>query len=195
MPLHPVFKKKITVLFFLVCCLAGNRLSAQSFMHGYGATISVLSAPDITLSQTNVCYFPRYNFVENENSSVSIGMPVGIGIGISSNTYGNDAGVAFAFDVPAVIDYNIGCKSTPDNDRNFGGYFGAGFGYYKVFISQSAYSDFTGATYGPMARAGVRFSSSNESWKGHGVTVGMFYKKGLEKLKFTTIGFNVLVDL
>lgn len=184
-------------IFMLSCLLSAGcfSLNAQSLMHGIGATISVLSGSGITLEQTNLCYFPRYNFVEHDNSSISVGMPLGAGIGVSSNTYGNDAGLAFSFDIPAVIDYNIGCKSTPDNDRNFGGYFGAGFGYYKVFITKSSFSDFTGSSYGPMARAGVRFSSSNESWKGHGITVGMFYKKGLEKLKFSTVGFNVLIDL
>jgi len=195
MLLNRAFKTRINFVLTVFCCFSANNLIAQNFMHGYGATISVLSAPGITLSQTNLCYFPRYNFIENENSSVSVGMPIGAGIGISNNSYGDDAGIAFAFDLPAVIDYNIGCKSTPDNDHNFGGYFGAGFGYYKVFISQSSYSDFTGATYGPMARAGVRFSSSNEGWNGLGITIGMFYKKGLEKLKFNTVGFNILIDM
>ena len=81
-------------------------------MHVYGATISVLtgkvktnfSTSNYTLEQTNFTYFPRFNFVEAENSSVSIGKPVGIGIGIgiASNTIGNDAGIAFAYDLPVV---------------------------------------------------------------------------------------------
>ncbi len=172
-------------------------------MHSYGATISVLtgkvntgfSTSSFTLQQTNLTYFPRYNFIESDNSSVSVGAPVGIGIGIASNTNGNDAGVAFAYDLPIVIDYNIGCKSTRENEQTFGGYFGLGFGYYKVNISQSSYSDFKGATYGPLVRAGVRIGSSNESWNGHAITIGLFYKKGMEKDKLTTIGFNVLLDL
>lgn len=174
-------------------------------MHGFGTTISVLYgritnpyssySSSFTLAQTNLTYFPRYNFVENENSSISIGFPVGIGIGIASNTSGNDAGISFAYDLPAVIDYNIGCKSTSENEKTFGGYFGVGFGYYKVSISGSQYSDFKGATYGPLFRGGVRIGSSNESWNGHALTIGMFYKKGIEKDKLTTIGFNVLVDL
>jgi len=89
----------------------------------------------------------------------------------------------------------MGCKSTSDNDNNFGGYVGLGFGYYKVSISQSSYSNFSGASYGPIVRGGIRFGSANESWNGHGVTVGVFYKKGLEKDKLNTFGFNVLLDL
>ena len=194
--------KKISVLLLALVLLISNS-NAQKLMHSYGATISILtgkvktpySSSSYTLEQTNITYFPRYNFTENENSSLSIGAPVGIGIGIATNTSGSDAGVAFAYDLPVVIDYNIGCKSTRENEKNFGGYFGLGFGYYKVSISQSQYSDYKGETYGPLVRAGVRFGSANESWKGHAVSVGLFYKKGMEKDKLTTIGFNVLVDL
>ncbi len=117
-------------------------------MHSYGATISVISGSGITLSQTSVCYFPRYTFAEAENTSFSVGLPVALGIGISNNAYG-DAGVAFAYDLPAVVDYNVGCKSSADNEATFGGYLGLGFGYYKINISKSAYSNFSGATYGP----------------------------------------------
>jgi hypothetical protein len=195
-------QKKTSLLFFICFVLIAD-IKAQGFMHGYGATISVLtgkvktsgSTSNYALQQTTLTYFPRYNFIENENSSISIGAPVGIGIGIATNTYGDDAGIAFAYDLPIVLDYNIGCKSTPDNENNFGGYFGLGFGYYKVTISKSQYSDFKGATYGPIFRGGVRIGSEKESWKGHGLTIGVYYKKGLEKDKLTTIGFNVLLDI
>lgn len=167
-------------------------------MHSFGATISILtgtvtgpgSSSDLTMSQTNLTYFPRYNFIENENSSVSIGLPVGIGVGIVTSTFGDDAGISFAYDLPVVVDYNIGCRSTMENDKNFGGYLGVGFGYYKVSISQSQYSDFSGATYGPMFRGGLRFREYE-----HAITVGLFFKKGLEKNKLTSFGFNVLYDL
>ena len=54
-------------------------------MHGFGVTISALtgtvtspgSKSSLALSQTNLTYFPRYNFIENDNSSVSIGLPIG----------------------------------------------------------------------------------------------------------------------
>jgi hypothetical protein len=45
-----------------------------------------------------------------------------------------------------------------------------------------------------MVRGGVRIGSANESWGDHGLTVGVFYKKGLEKDKLHTLGFNVLYD-
>ncbi|MEP7372684.1 MAG: hypothetical protein ABI675_04795 [Chitinophagaceae bacterium] len=194
--------KKTSLLLFISFFVIAD-INTQRFMQGYGATISVLtgkvrtsgSTYNYALQQTTLTYFPRYNFIENENSSVSIGAPVGIGIGIATNTYGDDAGIAFAYDLPVVLDYNIGCKSTIDNEQTFGGYLGLGFGYYKVSISNSQYSDFKGATYGPIFRGGVRIGSAKESWKGHGLTIGVYYKKGLEKDKLTTIGFNVLLDV
>jgi hypothetical protein len=191
----------ITFVFILTITL---RSSAQQLMHSFGLTISVLqgtlqegagSSESFAVEQNNLTYFPRFNFVENENSSISVGAPIGIGIGITTNTYGNDAGVLFSYDLPLVIDYNIGCKSTMENDRNFGGYFGVGFGYNKVTISESSYSDFNGSSYGPLFRAGFRFGSSREGWNGHGLTAGAYYKIGIDKNKLTTIGFNVLYDL
>jgi hypothetical protein len=153
------------------------------------------NSESISLTESNLTWFPRFNFVENENSSISIGAPIGVGIGITTNTYGGDAGVQFSYDLPVVLDYNIGCKSTSDNTATFGGYFGVGFGYNKVNISESSYSDFNGSSYGPLFRAGCRIGSSKESWNGHGVTVGVYYKIGLESNKLHTIGFNVLYDL
>lgn len=176
---------------------ANRELSSSRFMHGLGATLSMLFGKDefsnsFSIAQTNFCYFPRINVLQGESSSFSIGAPVGIGVGIASNTIGGDAGVAFAYDLPIVLDYNFGCKATKNVLKNFGGYVGAGFGYYHVSISQSSFSDFSGGTYGPMGRAGIRFAK--EHWNGKAVTIGLFYKKGLEDAKLQTIGTNVLVD-
>jgi hypothetical protein len=181
------------------------RASAQQLMHSFGLTLSVLqgtlnegpgNSESFGVEQNNFTYFPRFNFIENENSSFSIGAPIGIGIGIVTNTYGNDAGVIFSYDLPLVIDYNIGCKSTMANESNFGGYFGVGFGYNKINISESSYSNFDGSSYGPLFRAGFRFGSSNESWNGHGLTAGAYYKIGIgSQNNLHTIGFNILYDL
>jgi hypothetical protein len=195
---------KLVWITFVFILTITSRSSAQQLMHSFGLTISVLqgtlqegagSSESFAVEQNNLTYFPRFNFVENENSSISVGAPIGIGIGITTNTYGNDAGVLFSYDLPLVIDYNIGCKSTMENDKNFGGYFGVGFGYNKVTISESSYSDFNGSSYGPLFRAGFRFGSSREGWNGHGLTAGAYYKIGIDKNKLTTIGFNVLYDL
>jgi hypothetical protein len=43
-----------------------------------------------------------------------------------------------------------------------------------------------------MGRAGIRFSK--DDWNGKAVTIGLFYKRGMEDAKLQTIGFNVLAD-
>ena len=83
----------------IVLCVYSPSLFAQHFMHSAGATISAITgtvqipggSESFGLSQTNLTYFPRYNFVENENSSISVGAPIGLGIAVVNNTGGNDA--------------------------------------------------------------------------------------------------------
>lgn len=190
--------------FSLMLLLFGSfqSLTAQSLMHSFGITTSIMQGKTSAYDQSNFSlrqmyfsYFPRYNFVENDNSSISIGAPVGIGFGGARNTYAGDIGLAFAYDLPLVIDYNIGCKSTYENDQTFGGYLGAGFGYNYVSISGSSHSDFKGSSYGPIFRAGVRIGSVQESWAGHGITIGLFYKKDLQENPFNSFGVNVYYDL
>lgn len=192
--------KKSILLVCLILALGVSNSMAQLY-HSFGANISILSWNESqsssnrsTLMQTSFTYFPRLNILERDNSSVSVGVPLSLGIGIASEAYG-DAGVVFAFDIPVVLDYNFGLRSNMDNENNFGGYLGAGFGYNRVSISESSYSDFNGSSYGPLFRGGVRIGSSNENWGGHGITVGVYYKIGLEKSKMTGFGFNVLYDL
>jgi hypothetical protein len=186
----------------VLICFCNFSVQSQNLMHSYGAVISDVSkkkdpaggaAP--SLLQTSLCYFPRYNFIENENSSLSVGMPVSIGIGLASSTMGDDVGISFAYDIPVVLDYNLGCKSTPDNESTFGGFFGLGFGYNHFAVSQSQYSNLKGNSYGPIFRTGVRFGSNKDSWKGQGITISFFYKPGLETGKWRTFGSHVLLDL
>ncbi len=190
--------KKNCFLLFAFSCFS-SVLFAQNFMHSVGATISAIvgdvktnnGSESFGLSQTNFTYFPRYNFIENQNSSLSVGAPLGIGIAIVRSTIGDDAGISFAYDIPVVVDFNIGCKSTPDNENSFGGYLGAGFGYYKINISNSSYLNYSGATYGPLLRGGFRFRLPSDS---HPISIGMYYKSGMESDKLKTFGFNVLYD-
>lgn len=171
-------------------------------MQSLGITISALSgtiknqygSADFGIEQIDFTYFPRYNFIENENSSVSIGLPLSAGVGIVRES-ANPGEVAFSYDLPAALDYNIGFKSTTNNDHTFGIYFGAGFGFNQVTITKTSNLGYNGISYGPLFRAGVRIGSQNESWQGNGLTIGIFYKKGMEKEKMDSFGFNVLVDL
>lgn len=188
--------KKMILLSFLSFSII-TKIYAQSFMHGIGANISVLTAKintpsdqyTFTMAVTHFSYFPRFTLTESENSSVSIGSPLGAGVGFLSSG-GETGGIAWGFELPLAVDYNIGCKSTPDNENTFGGYFGAGFSYlYTGWTDGNETSKAN--TYGPLARTGVRFASSQSDWS---VTIGLFFKYGLEKEKYKTFGFNIIAD-
>jgi hypothetical protein len=190
---------KRTILILVLCYFITEKNFAQSFMHGIGANVSVINAKintqndkyTFTMMVTHFSYFPRLNISESENRSFSVGFPLGAGIGILNNGQGNGSGIAWGVDLPVAADYNLGCGSTPENEDRFGGYFGAGFGYLYTGWSDGSGSS-KAITYGPLARAGIRFSSSRASWR---VTVGIFYKIGLESEKYKTFGFNVISEL
>lgn len=188
--------RKILSLFILACFF-NQVILAQRVMHSIGASSALLFGritnfeSTFILSQNNINYFPRFNFIQHKNSSVSIGFPVGIGIGITSSF--DDQGMYFGYDLPVVLDYNTGFKSSVKTGKTMGSYFGIGFGYSHVSISQSLYSNFRGESYGPLLRAGIRFGLPE--WNGQGFTIGAFYKKGLEKGRLNTIGVNVFYDL
>jgi len=168
---------------------------SQGLMHSVGGTLSFTQARGTentaaySIFHRSFTYYPRYNVLANERSSLSIGAPLSIGFGTASSM--TDAGLMFSYDLPLVIDFNLGARSTPENEKNFGGYIGAGFGYSKIKVSESMYSDFTGTSYGPMVRGGIRFLI--DGWS-QGISVGGFYKKGLEKEKLRYFGMNLLCD-
>ena len=185
---------KHRILSLLLLCFFINISNAQSYMRGIGANISILTAKintpsekyDFAMAVTHFSYTPRFTISESENSSVSICFPLGIGVGILSSA-GGASGIAWGADAPVAIDYNMGNMSTPDNEKGFGWYFGAGFGY--MYTGYSDYGDVSNIhTYGPIGRLGIRFGSNYHT------TVGLFYKQGIEKDKYKTFGFNVLLE-
>lgn len=193
------------LFFFILVILPGMTISAQSLRHSFGENISVMFGTihedqyyrqDLTLIQSNLSYFPRVTFMESEKSSLSVGVPFGIGFGMYSqmDETSNDDGIYFSFDVPLVLDYNIGCNSSRENEDNFGGFFGVGFGYQKVSISQTESGDYDGGNYGPLVRGGIRFRGSSR-WGSKSITISSFYKMGLEKEKLNTIGISAYFDL
>ncbi len=185
-----------------IVLLLSTKISAQSLMHSLGTTSSVIfgrintpsTSYSFSLRQANVSYFPRYSLTESDNSSITIGAPVGIGVGLITNTYSSEVKPYFSFELPVVIDYNIGLKSTPDNDRRSGFYVGAGFSYYNISLGSNVATGFDGKTYGPLGRLGMRFDITGNGSSKKAVAVGLFYKAGLETTKLSTIGINLFVD-
>ena len=71
------------VLFFTTVTALG-----QSFMHGAGLTIFVVSPRngDVSVGE-GFTYYPRINFIETEGLSLSAGIPLSVGLTISSSYY------------------------------------------------------------------------------------------------------------
>lgn len=196
-------KQKFFLLFFIIvskCSLA------QKIMHSYGTTIENLvgyvtkrgTTSQIYITQLYGTYFPRYNFVEMSKSSLSIGLPLSIGVALANVDNGEDFGVVFAYDLPIVLDFNFGFKAiAEDTDgKRLGGYIGAGFGYNKISISKTSNSNFTGVSYGPLFRTGIRFGNKKDaSWGNKAIEINFYFKPGLEKEKYTSFGSAILLNL
>lgn len=198
--------KKLFIAVILLTCLGGSAAMAQTFMHSLGASIMFGNGKSIddgsggsitpTIGLNALTYYPRINLVESDNSSISVGIPLSLGFQGSVNSQ-TGSSIAFGYDLPLAVDYNIGHKSTLDNESGFGGYVGAGFGYTHTSVSVN--SDFLGSysatanSYGPLVRAGIRFGIPLGE-KEYSYTVGGFYKFGLEKDGYKTIGINILWD-
>ena len=135
-------------------------------------------------------YFPRINFETGDNASFSVGVPIALGAGIASDANNENSGVYFSYDFSAMADYNIGEGSTETTEKRFGYFFGGGFGYGHVNFALSSDLEKINS-YGPLIHAGARFKIGNMG----GITTGLYYKFGLEPMKFTTFGIQVLADL
>jgi hypothetical protein len=180
---------------FLVFAIFSVSAKSQSFMGSYGGTFSIFQGKETETNsykamifQTYGTFFARYNLSEGENSSLSLGIPLSAGIGLVNN----DDGAGFSVDVPLMGDYNFGCDAIPESEKGLGGFFGAGFGYTYTSVS-SSYGSVNLSSYGPMIHAGVRLIVSQKF--SQSMTFGLYYKLGIERLKYRTMGFNFLVDL
>ena len=196
-------KQKLLCLGFI---LFVNYGMAQKIMHSYGGTIENLvgdvtvrgTTSQIYITQLYGTYFPRYNIVEKPKSSLSVGLPLSLGIALADVSDGEDYGLAFGFDIPVVMDFNFGFKATSEatDGKKLGGYVGVGFGYNKIVISKTSNSNFTGVSYGPIFRTGIRFGKKEDkSWGNKAVEVNFYFKPGLEKEKYTSFGSAVLLNL
>lgn len=190
--------KKIFISLFslLFIKVTGN---SQTFMHGLGATVNVMTAKidnpseqyTATVSFTNLTYMPRFIFGEKESSSFSLGFPVSAGVGFGSDVFG-DSHIYYGGELPLVFDFNKGRKSSPDNEDSFGWYIGTGFSYTFTNWTTGGSTDRLNS-YGPVVRFGVRFGGGSNRPE-RATTVGLSFKPGLEDTKFKTFGIAALME-
>jgi hypothetical protein len=173
----------------------------QEFMQSAGVAFSIMNTQisnqyekySSTLEFANLTYFPRYIFIESKNTSFSGGIPIGVGLGFASSGAGGSDGVYWGIDLPAVFDYNIGRRSTSNNDSKFGTYFGAGFGYAFTNWSDGSSAQHVNS-YGPLIRSGIRFGVGDEQHPDWALSIGISFKYGLEAQNYKTYGISVMID-
>ncbi|MDB5209750.1 MAG: hypothetical protein JWQ30_577 [Sediminibacterium sp.] len=199
--------KKLCLL--VIFYLSVSHLSAQKFMHGLGSTASLIKLQDVyeydpsfytshgpvSFIHLGVTYFPRYLFPAGGSASFDIGIPLSLGIGVNLNSDSKklNSGLAMSYELPLVVDYNMGSIRSPENDKETGLYFGLGYSF--SYINPSTRFVFNGATQGPLVRAGIRFDVSPTLEKQKPASLGFFFKTGSSSIKFSTIGLNLMFDL
>jgi hypothetical protein len=174
---------------------------SQSFMQGAGVAIFVAnvnnSDPAVVAGLT---YSPRFNFVEMENMSVSVGVPLTVGVsGYYNSMDDENSSLSFMVNVPLMINLNVGAGSTKENERRFGFFVGAGFGYHlgsfttnttdgygDEFSSYSAKS-----SYGPAANAGVRIAVGSHH---KNIEIRLSYLKGIDVNSVNAYGVATLFN-
>lgn len=190
------------VLFFTTVTVLG-----QSFMHGAGLTIFVVSPRngDVSFGE-GFTYFPRFNFVETEALSVSAGIPLTVGLTVTSSFYyssnggyDDDGSVGFVVNAPFIINLNIGRGSTMDNTDKMGYFVGGGYGFHHgdfIMMETDSYG-YTNEVfkstniYGPAANAGFRIGVGR---KHRNIEVRFSYMKGMNENKPDIFGGGALFN-
>jgi hypothetical protein len=191
-------------LFFLVILFFSFSISfSQSFMHGAGVVIFVGTVTGgVTTVNGGITYSPRINFLEMENSSLSIGIPLSAGISgdYYTDTYGGSENtLSFMLDVPLILNYNIGCGSSKENESRFGFFVGGGFGYRTSSYNENVddgygdtYQDGVKvSTFGPVGNAGVRIAVGRHK---KNIEIKLSFMKGLDNSSANTYGVHTLFN-
>ena len=179
----------------------------QSFMHGAGLTIFVVSPRngDVSVGE-GVTYYPRINFIETEGLSVSAGIPLSVGLTVSTSSYYSsnggyydEASAGFIVNAPVIINLNIGRGSTFDNTDKMGYFLGGGFGYHHGDFIITGMDDYgytyesfeSTNVYGPAANAGFRIGVGRQH---KNIEVRFSYMKGLNESKPDIFGGGALFN-
>lgn len=185
------------VILSLAVILSMTTAFSQSFMHGAGlivlGTSKSRTGSDLSYGE-GFTYSPRFNFFETKALSVSVGIPLSFGLstttGGSVDAYGDyTTSVGIVFNIPVIINLNMGRGSTKENRQKFGYFVGAGFGYHHGdFLTDGIYDPNTNSytetyssnTFGPAANAGVRIGVGRRH---KNIEIKLSYMKGLNDVK------------
>jgi hypothetical protein len=104
--------------------------------------------------------------------------------------FGGETTIYYGVDPPIPMDFNIGRKSTNDNEERVGWYFGAGFSYTLTNWTDGSSTEKLNS-YGPLFRGDIRLGVGRNN-PNKVFSIGLSFKPGLEKTKFKAIGIAVL---
>lgn len=189
------FRTAISFLLLIIC----NESFAQGVHHSIGANFLAIPArfkvdndlKHVNLIFSGISYFPQYRFGKAEHRSFSLGLPMSIGVGAALGPESGQKKSFTTYELPLVLDYHMGYRSSFHNSDTVGTYVGLGFSY--RYVNWTFDKDHPQAnSYGPFLRCGVHFA-----FKRHieGMSLGMFYKVGLEEQKYKAYGLDVYLDL
>jgi hypothetical protein len=197
--------KKILVLSILVFSV--DAAFSQTFMHGAGANIFVTKMQNLEAHAfAGFEYSPRVTFMETESTSLTVGIPLSIGITgsysySSSSYYGTyeDNSLGFMFNAPVMINFNVGCGSTKDNESRFGFFAGGGFGYHYQSANGTSYDEYgypvkggsSTSDYGPAGNIGFRIAVGSHQ---KNIETRLSYMKGISTAKSNIFGVGVLFN-
>jgi hypothetical protein len=153
------------------------------FSHSSGASLFLVSAEGgDNVSPYGLTYFPRYSF-----KNLSVGVPITLGVsGTYNSQQGASTGSSFTYQLPLVVDYNVGLGAGDNDDDGFGFYGGVGYGLFSTsYIGTFDYGTLKAS--GPMVRGGIRLNIKDNI-----ITVGASYLKGGGDSKATVIGITAL---
>lgn len=104
---------------------------------------------------------PRLNFLSlSDIGTLSVGTHLGLGFS-SNSSYNSRTGAegqsSFVFDLPLMLELNLGNGSSPDNENDFGGFLGLGYGISRLANNDLNYGGNSATTSGPVFNAGLSF--------------------------------------
>lgn len=127
-------KKFFTEWGYSVLLGFSNSPASTFTTYAYGSPYATYSTNFFTLDMFSLLFRFRYNLIElNKDQALSLSALPTFGLGVSFGTSINTDEVAFcSFDLPLILDYNIGNVSTYNTEKENGFVVGAGVEYTKA---------------------------------------------------------------
>lgn len=136
-----------------------------------------------------LCY--RKEISNKANKNVVLAFPMSLGL----VTAGDFRQAVFAVEIPSYIDFNFKLNDhSADDVKKSGYYLGCGVNALYMIGSNDAFNYFERYSLGPVVRAGFLFHNNWVNGDPQPMKLGLYYKVGLEKSHFRSLGINFLVD-